>query len=106
MSQVQEVVIIGAGYAGLMAAQRLAHLTHSAEVHITLVNAADHFVERVRLHQIANGQAIRSYRIADLINSKRIAFVQAKVTAIDPVQKDVHLKGSGEPQRIPYDKLV
>src|SRR5258708_33050624 len=45
------IVILGAGYAGMIAAMRLAKKTHHAA--ITLVNASPDFVERIRLHQLA-----------------------------------------------------
>jgi NADH dehydrogenase FAD-containing subunit len=51
------IVVLGAGYAGLGAAKRAARRLPRAQV--TLVNATDRFVERVRLHQLAAGQPIR-----------------------------------------------
>ena len=54
MSPRIHVVVLGAGYAGLMAAMRLARKTDAA-VAITLINAGDVFHERVRNHQLAAG---------------------------------------------------
>lgn len=48
-----DVVVIGGGYAGVMAANRL---TQRADVAVTLVNPRASFVERVRLHQVAGGR--------------------------------------------------
>ncbi len=111
MSQPQQIVILGAGYAGLMTAQRLAHLTNSRQAHITLINASDRFVERIRLHQIANHQPIWSHSIIGLLNRKRITFIQAEVTAINAAQKQIQIKPSGnmqtlEPETRHYDTLV
>ena len=53
-----EVVVLGAGYAGLIATNRfLGSLTDEerATVHLTVVNPRDDFVERIRLHQLAAG---------------------------------------------------
>lgn len=50
MSARQQVVIIGGGYAGCLAANRLARKAPQAS--ITLVNPRPMFVERVRLHQL------------------------------------------------------
>lgn len=47
------VVVIGGGYAGVMAANRLASADVGAGV--VLVNPRSHFVERIRLHQMAAG---------------------------------------------------
>lgn len=46
-----QTTVIGAGYAGVMAANRLA--AHGADV--TLIAARDVFVERIRLHRVAAG---------------------------------------------------
>ncbi|MDQ4112074.1 MAG: NAD-binding protein, partial [Actinomycetota bacterium] len=46
------VVVVGGGYAGVMAANRL---TKRDDIAITLVNSRDHFVERIRLHQLVGG---------------------------------------------------
>jgi len=57
--QFTRIVVIGAGYAGLLATVRLAGKTRHNNVAITLVNASDVFVERLRLHQFAANQAIQ-----------------------------------------------
>ncbi len=44
------VVIIGAGYAGVMAAKRL--LRTRSDITVTVVNPRPHFVQRIRLHQM------------------------------------------------------
>lgn len=44
-------LVIGAGYAGLMAANRLA----GSGAHVTLVNDRDTFVDRIRLHEVIAG---------------------------------------------------
>ncbi|BCI54899.1 dehydrogenase [Mycolicibacterium litorale] len=46
------VVVIGGGYAGVMAAN---HLRLDGGVRITLVNPRPQFVERIRLHQLVTG---------------------------------------------------
>ncbi|MFF1410656.1 NAD(P)/FAD-dependent oxidoreductase [Streptomyces sp. NPDC058289] len=56
-----EVVVIGGGYAGVMAANRL---TQRGDVTVTLVNPRADFVHRVRLHQLVGGSdaAVIAYR--------------------------------------------
>ena len=61
MSENTEVVVIGGGYAGVMAANRL---TQRDDVAVTLINPRPAFVERIRLHQLVGGShdAVVDYR--------------------------------------------
>lgn len=61
MSGKTEVVVIGGGYAGVMAANRL---TRRDDIAVTLINPRPTFVERIRLHQLVGGSddAIVEYR--------------------------------------------
>src|SRR5579863_9430378 len=52
-ASIPHVVVVGAGYSGLMAALHLAGRTRRQRVSITLFNASDQFIERIRLHQLA-----------------------------------------------------
>src|SRR5258707_5475270 len=54
----QQVIVIGAGYDGLLATIRLAGKVRRQNVRITLISGSDKFVERVRLHQMATGRDI------------------------------------------------
>jgi NADPH-dependent 2,4-dienoyl-CoA reductase/sulfur reductase-like enzyme len=47
-----EVVVVGGGYPGVIAADRL---TRRPEVTVTLINARPSFVERIRPHQLLSG---------------------------------------------------
>ena len=50
----KQIVILGAGYAGMMAALRLSHTTRNrGDVQVIVVNGSEHFVERIRLHEVA-----------------------------------------------------
>ncbi len=53
------LVVVGAGYAGLLAAKRLARKLRRSDVTITLVNASDRFVERVGSIRWPPGSALR-----------------------------------------------
>ena len=68
MQQPSHVVVLGAGYAGLMAAMRLAKKTRP-DVAITLVNAGDAFYERVRNHQLAAGESVGRHPLAALVRT-------------------------------------
>ena len=60
------VVVVGAGYAGVMAANRL--LAEHPEVAVTVVNPRPVFVERVRLHQVAAGSGTATHELSDLLH--------------------------------------
>src|SRR2546430_11150396 len=53
------ILIIGAGYAGLLFTMRLARKVARQHVQISLVNESDTFTERVRLHQFATNQGVQ-----------------------------------------------
>jgi NADH dehydrogenase FAD-containing subunit len=79
-TQPKHVVVIGAGYAGLLATKRLARKvrrevrreSRNQNVAITLVNASDVFVERLRLHQLAANQPVRQRPIAVNVASRTV----------------------------------
>jgi NADH dehydrogenase FAD-containing subunit len=60
------IVVLGAGYAGMAATLSLAgHLRRRDDVRITLINGSDRFTERLRLHRVASGVARRLYEGVD-----------------------------------------
>lgn len=99
------VVVVGAGYAGLLAAFRLARKTRSL-ARITLVNASDTFVERVRLHQSAAGQAVKSRALAPAAAKRGIAFVHGRVSSIQLGAKTLSVQTSAGTRTLAYDTLV
>ncbi|MGW2985518.1 NAD(P)/FAD-dependent oxidoreductase [Streptomyces goshikiensis] len=101
------IVVLGAGYAGAVTAGRLARRLHRDDVEITLVNADPEFVERVRLHQLASGQELRSRPLRDLYAGTGVRVRSAWVTAVDADRKTVDLAGEGPAgETLRYDSLV
>lgn len=98
------IVVLGAGYAGLNAAKGCARKLRGREVSITLVNAVDHFVERVRLHQLAAGQEVTERPLADAVAGTGVDLVVATATGIDLDRQEVAVDAA--PHRIGYDTLV
>ncbi|MGW2666928.1 NAD(P)/FAD-dependent oxidoreductase [Streptomyces sp. NPDC001272] len=94
-----DVLVIGGGYAGVMAANRL---TLREDVSVTLVNPRPDFVHRIRLHQLVGGTdpALVDYRevLAD-----GVRLVVDAVTRIDVAGRRVELAGGGTAG---YDHLV
>jgi NADH dehydrogenase FAD-containing subunit len=78
----QEIVVLGAGYTGLIATARLARYTRRLNTHITVVNPSPRFTERLRLHQVAAGQELADFRIPDLPAGTGVKFHRA--AAISP----------------------
>jgi NADH dehydrogenase FAD-containing subunit len=101
-----EVVIIGAGYAGLLAAVRLARRLRRQPATITLVNAADVFVERLRLHQFATNQPVTRRPLIDILRGTGINFVQGYVTQLDPARRTLTVRTNTEVRHIGYDQLL
>jgi NADH dehydrogenase len=82
------VVVIGGGYAGTVAANRL---RMRADVEITLVNLRPEFVERVRLHQLVAGTGTATASFDSLLGEK-IRLVVDRATRIDRIGGTVHLE--------------
>ncbi|MET7281654.1 FAD-dependent oxidoreductase [Kribbella sp. NPDC005582] len=93
------IVVLGAGYSGLIAAKLAARRT---EGRVTLVNARDAFVERVRMHELASGKTLPPRPIAELLKGTGVEFVVDRVEHIDAERRVVALTG----QEIAYDVLV
>lgn len=99
MAENTDVIVVGGGYAGVMAANRL---TRRDDVSVTLVNPRPSFVERIRLHQLAGGShdAVADYRA---VLGERVRLVVDSVARIDADGRAVTLESGG---RISYDYLV
>lgn len=98
------IVVLGAGYAGLSAAKRAAWRLRHHDAQVTLVNARDHFVERVRLHQLAAGQPLPELPLTALLAGADVELVVARVIGIDTRTRTVHLDAA--PHRLAYDVLA
>lgn len=96
-----KILILGAGYAGIMTANRLAKQLKDAE--ITLISESNTFQERIRFHEEATQGLKKKLQIKDLIRTN-VRFLQAKVNEILPNEKSVNLEG--RLQNLDYDYLV
>jgi NADH dehydrogenase len=93
------VVVIGGGYAGTAAANRLRSVR---DVEVTLVNPRPEFVERIRLHQLVAGTGAATVDFGGLL-ADGVRLVVDSATRIDTAARRVEL-ASGD--RIAYDYLV
>jgi NADH dehydrogenase len=98
-SNPSKVVVIGGGYAGTLAANRL---RTRADVDITLVNPRPKFVERIRLHQFVarTGDATIDY---GTLLSEGIQLVVDSATRIDTTARTVQLASGRE---LDYDYVI
>ncbi|MCX5204970.1 FAD-dependent oxidoreductase [Streptomyces sp. NBC_00237] len=94
-----EIVVIGGGYAGVMAANRL---TQRPDVTVTLVNPRPTFIHRIRLHQQVGDTGNAVVAFADVL-AERVRLLVGSVERIDADARSLALE-SGETVR--YDYLV
>ncbi|MGT2888590.1 NAD(P)/FAD-dependent oxidoreductase [Streptococcus didelphis] len=100
----KEVLVLGAGYAGLKAVRNLQK--QAGDFHITLVDKNNYHYEATELHEVASGSQPKekiSYLITDVINPKKVTFIQDEVLKVTPEAKIAELKNTGV---ISYDYVV
>ena len=93
------VVVIGGGYAGALAANRV---RKNPDVDITVVNPRTEFVERIRLHQMVVGTSHATIDLVGMLDPAVQLMVDTAVR-IDALGRNVHL-GSGDV--LSYDYLI
>ncbi|MEV2271886.1 NAD(P)/FAD-dependent oxidoreductase [Nonomuraea africana] len=98
-STLHKVVVIGGGYAGTLAANRLRMRT---DVSVTLVNSRPKFVERIRLHQFVAGNYDAAVDYGTLLGDD-VQLVVDNATRIDTASRTVEL-ASG--RTLDYDYVI
>jgi NADH dehydrogenase len=97
------LVVIGGGYAGVMAANRLAGKTRRQGYRVSLINERGTFIERIRLHEyVAGTRATAVVPFRDLLNP-RVNLLVDRVTRIIPAEQQVDLQAG---RTLEYDFLV
>lgn len=105
MSTVPRIVILGAGYGGVLTALRLQKELNYNEANVTLVNKHDYHYITTHLHMPAAGTdnpENARVSISKLIDEFKIDFVKSTVVQIKPQEKKVIL----EDGTLSYDYLV
>lgn len=101
----RRILILGGGYAGLMAAARAARGGSPAQ--ITLVNAQSHFVQRIRNHELLAGGRPGAFALAPALARRAVRFVQGYVEALEPKrQRVIGRDGTGTRLELGYDELI
>jgi len=101
----QKIVILGAGYGGLITTVRLQKMVGVNEAEIVLVNKHDYHYETTWLHEASAGTLHHDrvrYDIKNVIDKNKVTFVQDVAVEIK-IEDKVVVTEKGE---IPYDYLV
>ncbi|WP_099160015.1 NAD(P)/FAD-dependent oxidoreductase [Virgibacillus ndiopensis] len=99
------IVILGAGYGGMMTTVKLQKSMGVNNANITLVNKNDYHYQTTWLHENAAGTLHHDRTripIKDVVNMSKINFVKDTVVSIKPDEKKVKLENS----ELTYDILV
>ncbi|HJP93894.1 MAG TPA: FAD-dependent oxidoreductase [Pyrinomonadaceae bacterium] len=103
-----KVLILGGGFGGVVAAQRLAERL-SDEHQLTLVSRSRNFVFYPGLVRLAFGKCEKddvSFDLRHAMLNRRVNFIEAEVAHIDPLQKQVTIAHGEVQGKLPYDYLI
>lgn len=95
------IVIVGAGYAGLFCALRLARLARG-RAEVTLISGSATFVERIRLHEQAAGSPARRLSLPTMVTGSDVKLRIGWVHQIDLTARTLLV----DTDTIPFDRLV
>jgi NADH dehydrogenase FAD-containing subunit len=103
-------VILGGGYAGVIAAIRLARRSRG-RARVTLVNASDRFVERIRLHERGAGRVSSARTLTSILGGTGVELVIGCALAVDEAAQTVtvgHIDATNSvaERRLSWDRLV
>ncbi|MEV2276988.1 FAD-dependent oxidoreductase [Nocardiopsis sp. NPDC049922] len=103
-----DIVVLGAGYAGLAAARKIDQnaRARSVDVRVTLVNASADFVERVRLHEVAAGRDVGVHPLAASLEGTGVELTVGWVEGVDLRERRVRVRTDGGARELGYDTLV
>lgn len=100
-----DVVILGAGYAGLMAAVRLGR--RKWQLRVALVNPLDQFVERVRLQEsMVAPVAPRIPSISAFLAGTTVEFICGSVTSLNAEQRRIRIATETHEREIAFHEAI
>lgn len=107
------VVVVGAGYAGVLAANRILSSRGrrrgddpAGNCSVTVVNPRDEFVERIRLHEVVAGtRATAAVPLREVLHPDAEVVV-GTVHEIDAAARQLRVDAGDDSTVVPYDTLV
>lgn len=100
-----DVVVLGAGYAGLMAALRLGR--RRLGLRVALINAEPAFVERVRVQEsMVAPVKPRIASLSDYLARTGIEFICGRVTSLDPERRRVRIATGGSSREFGFSQAI
>ncbi|AHG49047.1 hypothetical protein RLEG12_08895 (plasmid) [Rhizobium leguminosarum bv. trifolii CB782] len=100
-----DVVVLGAGYAGLMASLRLGR--RRLGLRVALINAEEQFVERVRLQEAMVAPVTpRIASLSDYLARTPVQFIAARALSLDPVRCRILIEAKGYAREIGFTQLI
>jgi NADH dehydrogenase FAD-containing subunit len=102
----QRIVVLGAGYTGMLAAIRVARRTRRMKATVTLVNPTPRFTERLRMHQLATAQSLPDLQIPDMLEGTGVVFVQGWAAALHPDAGTVEVSTPAGTIVLGFDRLI
>ena len=100
-----DVVILGSGYAGLIAALRLGRPKWG--LRIALINVTDQFIERVRLQEsIVAPVPPRIPSISAFLAGTRIEFIRGRVISLDADLRRIRITTDTEERELAFDQAI
>jgi sulfide:quinone oxidoreductase len=103
------VLILGGGFGGVVAAEHLARTLDAAEHQLTLVSRTRRFTFYPALVRLAFGEADAediSYDLREALTGRGVRFVEATVARVNPSEQSVTLTGGDFAGELKYDYLV
>ncbi|WNC13922.1 NAD(P)/FAD-dependent oxidoreductase [Brevibacillus brevis] len=101
-----KILILGAGYGGLLTTLQLQQKLHYNEAEVTLVNKHDYHYITTWLHEPAAGTASAEHARVDLdriVDKQKVNFIKGTVQSIEPEEQTVTLENGNV---LSYDYLV
>jgi NADH dehydrogenase len=103
------VAVIGAGYAGVIAANRLRSSftrQEAARTDVVIINPTESFIERIRLHQVAAGTIpTAAVPLASVLHPD-VRLLAGKAVLIDPVSQIIEVRTNAETLALHYELMI
>ena len=99
------ILVLGAGIAGLLFTLRLAGKVARELVQITLIDEADTFTVRPRLHEFATRQRVFRRSFLEILRKTRVQFLQGRVISLEPSRHRITVQDQQQ-HEMEYDYLI